>query len=369
MSERIKKLLTIIISLVIIIFAFLFIFLEKKDFSNNENRYLQSFPSFNISNLIDGSYIEDFESFLQDHFPFRDFLIGCKTSFYQLIGHDKVNEVYFGENNYLIEEFKNDENKDRIISILNNFSEKNDIDINFLLAPTSYEIYSNYLPSLIVGKSEKEVFKYYEDNLEFPVISLFSSFEKEKDNYSLYYKTDHHWTSYGAYFAYKEFRKFKDLSYHEIDEYKIEKVSDNFLGTLYSKTLAFSYEKDSIYRFELEDLDYVVHYQNKDSNSFYEDKYLNTKDKYSYFLDNNHPLITIENKKLKKSNNILIIKDSYANSMIPFLLPHYQTIHVIDPRYYKQSITEYIEDNKIDEVLFIYNILTLDTDLGIISVR
>lgn len=369
MSNRIAKVLTVIISLIILSFAILFIFSEKKAFSENENRYLQSFPSFSFEDFISGSYIEDFEDFLQDHFPFRDFLIGCKTKFYQLIGHDKVNDVYFGKNNYLIEEFKNTQNKDRIISILNRFASESDVDISFLLAPTSYEIYSNYLSSLTIGKDEKEIFKYYEENLNFPVISLFSSFESKKDEYQLFYKTDHHWTSYGAYFAYQEFRKFKGLSYHDIDEYKIKEVSNNFLGTIYSKVLPLSYEKDVISRFDLGNEDYVVHYQNRDSYSFYEDSYLNKKDKYSYFLDNNHPLITIENNNLNDSSNILVIKDSYANSMIPFLSSHYETVHVIDPRYYKQSIKEYIKENEIDEVLLIYNILTLDTDLGIVSIH
>ena len=101
----------------------------------------------------------------------------------------------------------------------------------------------------------------------------------------------------------------------------------------------------------------------------YEEKYLNEKDKYSYFLDNNHALITITNKSLNNNNELLVIKDSYANSFIPLIAKHYEKIHVIDPRYYRLSISSYIRENNISNVLFLYNVLTLDDDMGIVSVR
>ena len=114
-----------------------------------------------------------------------------------------------------------------------------------------------------------------------------------------------------------------------------------------------------------------VYYEDKDitKDSMYEEKYLNEKDKYSYFLDNNHALITITNKSINNNKELLVIKDSYANSFIPMIAKHYEKIHVIDPRYYRLSISSYINENNISNVLFLYNVLTLDDDMGIVSVR
>ena len=91
--------------------------------------------------------------------------------------------------------------------------------------------------------------------------------------------------------------------------------------------------------------------------------------KYAIFLDNNHSLIKIVNNDINDNTNILIIKDSYANSMIPFLVNHYNNIYVIDPRYYKKSISKYINENNIDNVLILYNLGTLSSDDNILSIR
>ena len=119
-----------------------------------------------------------------------------------------------------------------------------------------------------------------------------------------------------------------------------------------------------------DDSKYVINYNGEISNSLYNEKYLNEKDKYSYFLNGNQPLITITNySSSSSSQELLIIKDSYANSFIPFIVNHYRKIHVIDPRYYKNKISDYIKDNNIYNVLFLYNIGTLDDDLGILSIN
>lgn len=369
MEEKITKVLSIIIIIITFSFSILFLTSKKTNFSENENRTLATFPSFEIKKLIHGDYIKQLEEYMQDQFPFRDFFLSYKTKFYQVLGQNKINGIYIGKNQFLIEEFPKPQNEDRIIRIINKFTNDLEIPSYFLLAPTSYEIYQEYLPEDVIGANEKEVFKKYQQNLTIPVISVFSTFNQEKDNHLLYYKTDHHWTTYGAYYAYLRYQQSLNRKFHTLSEYKIEKVSDSFLGTLHSKTLTMNQEKDTIYRFSLEKEDYTIHYPNRDTNTFYEESYLTKKDKYSYFLDNNHAIIEIENNQLKKGMHLLIIKDSYANSVIPFLASHYQKITVIDPRYYNGSIKEYIKEQAIDEVLFIYNILTIDTDLGITSIH
>ena len=128
-------------------------------------------------------------------------------------------------------------------------------------------------------------------------------------------------------------------------------------------------DKDTIYSFQLENSNFTVEYLDKITNSLYNEDYLTKKDKYSYFLDNNHPFIKITNHNVNNGEELLIIKDSYANSFIPILANHYEKIHVIDPRYYNMPITDYIKDNDIKNVLLLYNVNSIDTDQGVITIR
>ena len=131
-----------------------------------------------------------------------------------------------------------------------------------------------------------------------------------------------------------------------------------------------SLEYDTIEKVN-DNTNYYVYFDDtkSNSNSLYNYKYLDEKDKYSFFLDNNHSLISIENLDTQNEDSILIIKDSYANAFIPLIAPNYKYIYVIDPRYYNLSISDFINEKQIDKVLFIYNVLTIDDDLGIVSIE
>lgn len=361
-----KKIISITTTIIIVVLLILLIILPKKDFSSNENRVLEKFPSVSIENIFDGSFMIGFESFVEDHFPFREFFLNLKTNIFKLSGITKQSDVYFGKDGYLLQEFNEPSNMDKIIKIVNRFKENNEnINMSFLLAPTSIYINKSKLPSNVTY-DEGKVIEYYKENLNVDFIDVKDKLLENNKEY-LYYKTDHHWTTKGAYYAYLVYCEEKGLTPFE---YEYELVSDDFYGTLYSKVIDNSLEKDSIHKV-VDEGKYEVYYKTKDETkeSMYEDSYLKEKDKYSYFLDNNHALITIANKSIKNNNEILIIKDSYANCFIPLISKHYKKIHVIDPRFYKISISEYIKENKIKDVLFLYNVLTLDSDTGIVSVK
>lgn len=362
-----KKIVSIIASATIIIFLALFIVLPKSTFSNNENRYLEEFPNINFENVFNGKYMKNFESYVEDHFPFREFFLSLKTNVFKLSGMTKQSDVYFGKDKYLLQEYNEPGNSDKIIKIVNRFVDNNNgVNIDFLLVPTSVYVNSGKLPSNSINSDQGKVIDYYQDNLNVNFIDVKDKLLENNKKY-LFYKTDHHWTTYGAQEAYLVYCANKKLTPFN---YEYQLVNDNFYGTLYSKVIDNSLEHDSIYKIK-DDSVYEVYYNddNLTTDTLYNDSYLKEKDKYSYFLDNNHDLITITNKSINESGELLIIKDSYANTFIPFITKHYKKIYVVDPRYYRKSITDYIKENNISNVLFLYNILTIDNDLGIVSIR
>ena len=369
------KFLGIIFSFIFLWLTVMFFFNTNKTFSENENRYLEKFPTLSIDNILDGKYIEQLESYLTDHFAFRDTFINIKSNMEIMLGKTKINNVFLGSDEYLIEDYNEPTKTENFIQTLNSFYLRNNyINNNLMLVPTSISINQDKLPQFASNYSQIDTINYIYKNIKMSSIDVYNTLLENNKTYQMYYRLDHHWTTYGAYYAYVEYCKHNNLPYLNIDDYNITEVTKDFNGTLYSKTNIYSYTPDSIYTFTPksgEDLkvEYIVGEQITETNTLYAEDYLKTKDKYSFFLNNNNPLIKITNNLNNNNKKLLVIKDSYANALIPFLTYNYKEIHVIDPRYYKASITEYIKNNGITDTLFVYNMNTLDTDTGIYSIN
>ena len=368
-----NKILALILSLFVIIFFCVFIFNKSQKFSENENRYLQQLPKFSINSLLKGEYIEKIENYFADQFPLRNGFMSIKTTFDKSIGKKDINNVYISSDDYLIEKYKKPINSDRIIKSLNSFYQNlNYVNINLMLVPTSISINSDKLPNNVEFKEQMQELNYIYDKITFNTINVYDTLLEQNKYYQMYYKLDHHWTSYGAYYAYVEYAKANNIKYLSINDFEIEEVTKDFNGTLYSKSNDYSRKPDSIYLFIPKKHDYEVEYvfNKKKTDTLYELSYLDKKDKYSLFLDNNHPLIVVTNKDLNSKNEIVVIKDSYANSIIPFLINHYSKVHIIDPRFYQNDISEYIKSNKnIKDALILYNMNTIDEDVGILTLK
>jgi hypothetical protein len=186
----------------------------------------------------------------------------------------------------------------------------------------------------------------------------------------VYYKTDHHWTSAGAYRAYEKLSERMGLTPYREDLFDIQCISKNFYGTTHSKSLLQDTQPDEIYlyRYNGDERISVINPNNssvKDALcSFYDMSVINEdqKDKYKVFLSGNTDLLLIRNESADLPK-LLLIKDSFANSLIPFLAIHYD-IDVIDLRYYKSSVIDYMGKNNFDAVLLLYGIDTLCTDIS-----
>lgn len=355
------------------IFSVCFVVGEKYEFSENENRYLEDYPKFKLSDFFDGEYTESLKNYVSDHFPFRDSLMGIKSKMELLSGKDEINDVFVGSDGYLMERYLKPKNTEKIISKLNQFyRDLNYVNMSLMLVPTSVVVYADKLPRNAVTYSQVDEMKKYYNSIIFDTIDVTSTLIDKNNDYQMYYKLDHHWTSYGAYYSYVEYCKHNEIEHSSILDFDIQEVSSTFHGTLYSKTNLYDLNSDSIYLFVPKKNNYSVNYvfSDKITDTLYVKEYLNQKDQYSLFLDNNHPLIVVTNLDQSNGKEIVVIKDSYANSFIPFLIQHYEKVHVIDPRFYKDSIQEYIRSNdSIRDLLFLYNMNTIDRDTGIMTIH
>ncbi len=370
---KIQSITVVTITVLILVFFFAFLISKKQTFSEGENRYLQKFPAFSFTELKEGKYTEKLQNYVTDHFPLRDYFMELKAETEIALGKREINGVYIGRDDYLIEEYETPENTEKIIGQFAKFSESVEYaDVSLMLVPTAVTVYEDKLPALAPAKrSQMEVRQEILDRLassKIQEIDCYDALMEVKEDFGLYYRTDHHWTTYGAYAAYTAYCEAKGLTPVPLDGFKITEVSSDFRGTVYSKLNDGQMKSDTITVFENPDSKLTVFYEDtgETSDSLYNYEYLDKKDKYSLFLNNIHPFIEITNEAASSEDELVLIKDSYANCMVPFLINHYRKIYVFDTRYYKGGPSAFINENsRITDVLLLYNMNTLDGDLGI----
>ncbi|MGL4654919.1 MAG: DHHW family protein [Sarcina sp.] len=368
------KNLTIIFITVIGLIALLTILLPDKDFSESENRILAKRPKFTFERLVDGRFTKKYEKYKTDQFLGRDFFMNIKASSDLLLGKKDNNLVFLADDNHLIETFTpmtSEKISDTFTSI-NDFAKKyENSNIYVGIVPTAISIYEDKLPHFSPVENQLSYISSFYENLKptIKTLNFYTPLTASKDDY-LYYKTDHHWTSLAASKAYEVAKK--DMKLDNIDStFTPTTVSTDFNGTLTSKSGFSVSNNDSIdvYLNNNPDLKVSVTYpqEGKKSPSLYDTSKLETKDKYAMFLSGNHPIIDIRTNA-KTTNTIIIFKDSYANCFIPFLIEHYSKITVIDPRYYYDDLYKLMDENKYDDILFLYNANTFFSDTSLAPV-
>lgn len=240
-----------------------------------------------------------------------------------------------------------------------------------MLIPNSIYINQEKLPEYVTVYNQKQIIDNFYSKLQDKIktIDVTDILMENRDEY-LYFKTDHHMTSLGAYSAYTKFCLVANLETEKINNFEKETVSNDFLGTLDSKAQIPNQEKDKVDIYvNQKNLNIKsAEYDNESTKSIFNMEYLDKKDKYSFFLNGNNAKVVVKTN-VENNRNLLVIKDSYAHIMAQFLCQNFEEIHFIDPRYYKLSLTEYATENNITDILFLYNISNMISDLGILSVH
>lgn len=346
------------------------IFSKKSDFSETENRVLETFPEFSVDAVADKSYMNGIETFLADHFPARVSWVRAKMNLEATVGRELINGVYLTDERLYEKLSEPDyEEMEKSVNAINKFAETYDTEVYAMIAPTSSGIYEDmlqpYLPQLDQKSVIADICSSFSTNVK--QIDVYSALYSSRDEY-LYYRTDHHWTSKGAFTAYKAAAR--RMGIQAYTDYEPETVSEDFLGTYYSKCLYDGVKPDTIDIYRQKNHLTATHVVMNDglteetADDIYFTGFLDTSDKYCVFLGYNRAVTTIQTN-VETNNTLLIVKDSYANSIVPFFVQNYSKITVIDPRYLKTALTDYINPDDYRQTLFLYNASTFSTDKNV----
>lgn len=372
-QKQYYKTSAVLFVLFLVLFVGANIITKDKTFSETENRILAGKPKFTVDKLIEGRFTSKFEDYVVDQFIGRDFFTNIKISVDKFLGKKESNGVFLGKDGYLIENFSkpNEEAVNENLQAINNFSIRyKDVKQYMLISPTAISILKNKLPMDAPVMDQEAYLQSYKDKLPYGVkfVDNYKTMYDHRNEY-IYYKTDHHWTSLGAFYSYKELAKSMGLEETPDNYYKQQLVSNDFFGALSSKSGYDVKEGDkvNVYLPVNEDSqNVVVNYveEQEKTATLYSSKALEQKDNYEVFLKGNHPLVKIQTDA-KNDKTLLIFKDSYANSFIPFLVKDFSKIIVVDPRYYYEDIDQLMQQESVDEVLYLYNANTFFNDTSL----
>lgn len=377
-----KKVINFIPAAVFLLFTFalciLFFALPKKDFSETEKRYLADAPEFSVENLVSGGLAKEIDGdssqgtvgYVADHFPFRSFFVGVNSYFNLACGNTANSDYYFGKDGFIITKPYSTERLDTNISVINSFAEKANVTLG--VVPGAGYVLEDKLPLNHVSYSDPEVYEKLKTELDksvnyFDLEMLMK--EYYKNGAAPYYKTDHHWTTPAAFEAYKALGD--TLGYTPSESSAFEKESYScFYGTTYSSSGYFLSSPDTLQVWKNPATEKAVTVEIREGlsvesfDSMYFEEHLEEPDMYPVFLDGNHAMVKITNPEAK-GGRLMVVKDSYAHALVPFLADNYSEIIMVDMRYYKDSISALCEENAIEDVLILYSISNFCTDTGL----
>ncbi len=351
-----------------LMFILLFV-LPESEFSELEKRNLADFPEVSVESIASGKFGEDIEVYLADHIPFRDFFISLNAGFELFTGRMGTSDIYLTKDKALAEApgRLNEEEFIKSMDAINSFAGSMDIPVDFMVVPSAGWASRDRISGASKEYLDREYIEriYSSASESINIIDVTDLF----DDPSLYYKTDHHWTSEGAFRAYETYMKAAQKPYRAETEFNKETVG-GFYGSTYSRaTLGFISPEELELWHGSESIS-VTNNENEAVHKgiFYTER-LSETDKYTVFLDGNHSVVRITNPDAKTKETILVVRDSYSNCLGGFLSETYETVILADLRYYKKPVSELCDAENADNILICYSLNNFLTDKNIIWLR
>ena len=356
----------------IFVMMILLFVLPKETFSAQEKRELASFPELKAETVMKAEFQSELDTYISDHIPARNFFVGTSACLELAEGRNGSKDIYLGSDGYLFPKPAQDtENLKKNAGFIKEYADDSDIPVYMTLIPSSGYVNNDRLPVLHESYNDGRLIKEFKERTGENVIftDVTDDFLKKAKSTQLYYKTDHHWTSAGAYECYSLLGK--TMGYEPVPQENFSKeAADGFYGTSYSKSALWMISPDTIELWSNKSqptnsvsVEISDGKEQKTGNSYFFRDQLKNDDKYPVFLDGNHSIVHVTNKNISGSGKkLIVIKDSYAHTIVPFLSQNYSEIIMVDMRYYKKDISALAEKEKADAILILYSLDNISSD-------
>lgn len=345
-----------------IIFFLLNLIVSDKEMSEEENRMLAGSPRLSWSSLVSGDFMTKYETYLADQFAGRNFWRSIKVGLSGLGGSRQEEDILIGKDDYLMEEIVSPDQDTLMenLEAIRQFAKRSrDIQTYMLLVPNAANIMRDRLPAFATVSDQSRMFVQVKRELGEDVEWLDAAEALKKHaGEQIYYKTDHHWTSLGAFYTFSQVAEQMQIKTDVSSGFVSYPISTTFNGMLAAKSGCRMDVREDIYMYVPRDTDndVVVNYvdEQRKTASLYDSSKLKTRDQYAVFLGENTSVVDIKTVSESK-RRLLLIKDSYANSFVPFLTPYFREIVLVDPRYYSGTIEDIMDTYRISDVLYLYS--------------
>lgn len=371
MKNRIEQWITVIAFCAFLgIMMVLYLFLPKQEFSELEKRYLEGKPELTMDALTSGEFGADVDLYMADHIPGRDFFVGLNSYVELYTGRQVTKDIYLAEGDRLVEAPVqwNETQASKNVSSINNFAQILGREVDFMVVPSA----GWAAQDSIQGVADPYLDESHIENLYAMTgenVNCVDMLEVFRDQADLYYRTDHHWTSQGAYKAYAAYMESKGREYPAEDVFSITSA-EGFTGSTYTRAALWMIPGEPLEMWQhSQNIQVTNETGNVNQGVFYEAR-LQETDKYTVFLDGNHSVVTIENPDNAGKGSILVIRDSYSNCLGGFLAESYETVVLVDLRYINnQTVSEMDAQYNFDDVLVCYSLSNFLTDNNLFKLK
>ena len=350
-----NKIITSFFCLLLAVSTLAGLLLPDRYYSEREKRTLTQKPKFTVADFISGKFSDNLESYLTDQVPLRDGWVTMKTYMELTVGKRESGGVYICKDKYLMDKLAS--NAATLVDLQEKLAAEG-ISMNMILVPMAAQVLTDKLPAHAPVADYTAILQVLTDAGVDTTDVFFTLAAHSSEN--IYYRTDHHWTSLGAYYAYCAWRGIEPTA----GEWTQEVLCDNFHGTTWNKVPLPSVPAEEITAWYQNPTRHVSYNNGQyETESIYERKYLSGSDQYAVFLNSNQAQTVIEGSG--KSGKLLLIKDSYGNTFSQFPVEDYAEVHVLDLRFFKGDVTEYAKENDITDALALYGVQNFVKDTNL----
>ena len=358
-----NKIITFFFCLLLAVSALIGLLMPDRYYSEREKRTLTQKPQFTIADFTSGKFGDNLESYLSDQVPLRDGWVTMKTYMELAVGKRESGGVYLCKDQYLMDKFtayskkQLTANVEALAELQSKLAAKG-VSMNTILVPMAAQVLADKLPAYAPAADYTAILQVLTD-AGVDAVNVWSTLAAHSGE-NIYYRTDHHWTSLGAYYAYCAWRDIEPAA----GEWTQEVLCDNFHGTTWNKVPLPTVPAEEITAW-YKHINRSVSYNNGqyETDSIYERKYLSGSDQYAVFLNSNQAQTVIEGSG--KNGKLLLIKDSYGNTFSQFPVEDYAEVHVLDLRFFKGDVAEYARENGITDALVLYGVQNFVKDTNL----